>query len=79
MRGENSWRNCRHEPHGEEPSPAPAVTATAVNSRSPSLTALSAAVRSAHIQRPNEAFSTLHPWTTRPARVSSAAPTANSE
>src|SRR5262245_21646654 len=50
-----------------------------VNSRSPSESALSRATRSAHTVRPYDAFSTLHPPTIRPLRVSSAAPTLKPE
>src|SRR5689334_6962383 len=48
-------------------------------SRSPSESALRSATRSAQTVRPYDAFSTLQPPKTRPARVRSAAPTLKPE
>ena len=47
---------------GGAPRPSRAVTAMAVNSFTPSLTAFHTALRSAQIVSPYEAFSMLQPW-----------------
>src|SRR4029079_18205478 len=73
--GANSKSTCRHAPHGMS-APSRLVTiARSVNSRAPSETALTIAVRSAHHVMPKLAFSTLHPEKTRPSRARNAAPT----
>jgi hypothetical protein len=61
-------------PHGD--APLRVTTARAAKSRSPSLTALKVAVRSAQTVAPNDAISTFQPVKIAPDVVSSAAPTA---
>ena len=59
--------------------PFPPTIAIAVNARSPSLTALKSAVRSAQLVGVNAAFSILQPVYTLPSLVNSAAPTEKPE
>lgn len=58
----NSTINWRQAPHGVAGSPVPsAQTAIVLKSLSPELIAFTNVVLSAHIERPNDAFSTLQP------------------
>ncbi len=70
---------CRHTPHGvhspETVFSGPPTIAIATKLRSPSLTALKKAVRSAQFVGEYEAFSILHPVYILPDEASSAAPT----
>ena len=66
-------------PHGAAGA-APSVAITSdVNDLSPFATADSTAARSAQIDAPYEAFSTLHPTNVIPVEVASAAPTRKRE
>jgi len=75
-RGPNSFKTCRHAPHGGVREVVGVYTTTAVILDSPSDTALKTAVRSAQLVRPYEEFSTLHPEKILPELVHTAAPTA---
>lgn len=77
----NSARTWRHAPHGETINSflLTALTAMAEKVVTPSDTAFTIAVLSAHMVRPKETFSTLQPVTTWPEVASRAAPTANLE
>lgn len=56
-----SLKNWRQAPQGDMNSGDLVITKQALNFLEPSLTAFTAAVRSAHILRPYEEFSTLQP------------------
>ena len=76
---QSSAMTCRQAPHGEHGLSVSATTAMAVNSFTPSETALKMAVRSAQFVIGYAAFSILQPWKTRPSFERRAAPTANFE
>jgi hypothetical protein len=79
VRSPSSARTWRQAPHGEAGGSAPVTMAIVVSSRAPAATAAATAFRSAHTDRPYEAFSTLQPTKTRPSAARTAAPTANPE
>ena len=74
-----SHSSCRQRPHGISGWPSPPTQATATR-RPPPVRARSLTMpHSAHRPRPYEAFSTLHPVTSRPSSTSPATPTGNFE
>jgi hypothetical protein len=75
MSPQNSQINCRHAPQGGVSTSVSVTTAMALKPRSPSLTALKIATRSAHIVSPYVAFSTLQPEKILPEMLRKAAPT----
>jgi len=77
--GANSNNTCRQIPHGGVGTSASVAITRASNSLSPRATAAPTATRSAHEPAGYDAFSTLHPSTTIPFEVSSAAPTRKPE
>src|SRR6185437_225406 len=77
--GANSASTCRHTPHGATDAEESLAITSEAKRRSPCATAASTAARSAQIDAPNEAFSTLHPVYTLPSAVASAAPTRKRE
>src|ERR1700732_5506085 len=75
MSPQNSHINWRHAPQGGVSISVSVTTAMALNPRSPSLTALKIATRSAHMVSPYVAFSTLQPPKILPDVLRKAAPT----
>src|SRR3954465_8063570 len=75
MLGANSLRTCRHAPQGGVGSLSSVAIAISSKSLSPCETADATARVSAQMAWPYAEFSTLHPTTTSPRRVRSAAPT----
>src|ERR1700732_3315470 len=75
MSPQNSHINWRHAPQGGVSISVSVKTAMALNPRSPSLTALKIATRSAQMVSPYVAFSTLQPAKIRPDVLRKAAPT----
>ena len=75
--GANSFNTCLQAPHGHAFDLA--AIAMVSKERTPSLTALKSAVRSAQFVNPKEAFSILHPVKILPSVDRSAAPTGKDE
>src|SRR5262249_20848875 len=62
--GANSSMICRHAPHGDDGGEASVHTASASSVRAPAIAPANTAVRSAHTDSPNDAFSTFAPSNT---------------
>ena len=74
---ENSTKTCRHAPQGG--TDVGDTIAIDRQDRLPAAMAETAAVRSAHIVKPYELFSTLHPKNISPSVANNAAPTVKFE